>query len=190
MPFPGAIRQYASHAGVADALEDELPLTAYDFDPDFDRTSKARCAALFADMVGFEPVVRTFETYQRICRDMRAKSLDPRPQIPFNFVFRGPPGTGKTTTARRIGRIFYDMGFLFSDEVIETRREGLERFLTIVAGHPLLQVRDNLIFLTTKISLPHRREVRFYVPSCKIRLGTRPNGSNERFPGFLQTMLY
>lgn len=29
----------------------------------------------------------------------------------------------------------------FSDEVIETRREGLERFLQIVAGHPLLQVR-------------------------------------------------
>lgn len=28
----------------------------------------------------------------------------------------------------------------FSDEVIENRREGLERFLQIVAGHPLLQV--------------------------------------------------
>lgn len=29
----------------------------------------------------------------------------------------------------------------FTDEVIESRREGLERFLQIVAGHPLLQVR-------------------------------------------------
>ena len=40
-----------------------------------------------------------------------------------------PPLPGKVFTNR------------FSDEVIESRREGLERFLTIVAGHPLLQVR-------------------------------------------------
>lgn len=39
-----------------------------------------------------------------------------------------PPLPGKVFTNR------------FSDEVIEARREGLERFLTIVAGHPLLQV--------------------------------------------------
>lgn len=38
-----------------------------------------------------------------------------------------PPLPGKVFTNR------------FSDEVIESRREGLERFLTIVAGHPLLQ---------------------------------------------------
>ena len=41
-----------------------------------------------------------------------------------------PPLPGKVFTNR------------FSDEVIEARREGLERFLTIVAGHPLLQVRE------------------------------------------------
>jgi len=39
-----------------------------------------------------------------------------------------PPLPGKVFTNR------------FSDEVIEHRREGLERFLQIVAGHPLLQV--------------------------------------------------
>lgn len=39
-----------------------------------------------------------------------------------------PPLPGKVFTNR------------FTDEVIESRREGLERFLQIVAGHPLLQV--------------------------------------------------
>ncbi|KAF8169670.1 Phox homologous domain-containing protein [Mycena galopus ATCC 62051] len=34
------------------------------------------------------------------------------------------------------GKVFTNR---FSDEVIETRREGLERFLCVVAGHPLLQ---------------------------------------------------
>jgi sorting nexin-3/12 len=40
------------------------------------------------------------------------------------------------------GKVFTNR---FSDEVIESRREGLERFLSIVAGHPLLQV-CSLIF--------------------------------------------
>ena len=36
------------------------------------------------------------------------------------------------------GKVFTNR---FTDEIIESRREGLERFLQIVAGHPLLQVR-------------------------------------------------
>jgi sorting nexin-3/12 len=44
-----------------------------------------------------------------------------------------PPLPGKVFTNR------------FSDEVIEGRREGLERFLTVVAGHPLLQVERQFV---------------------------------------------
>ncbi|KIO32312.1 hypothetical protein M407DRAFT_112612 [Tulasnella calospora MUT 4182] len=44
-----------------------------------------------------------------------------------------PPLPGKVFTNR------------FSDEVIETRREGLERFLSIVAGHPLLQTGSKVL---------------------------------------------
>ena len=46
-----------------------------------------------------------------------------------------PPLPGKVFTNR------------FSDEVIESRREGLERFLSIVAGHPLLQVRPRVLIV-------------------------------------------
>jgi sorting nexin-3/12 len=44
-----------------------------------------------------------------------------------------PPLPGKVFTNR------------FSDEVIESRREGLERFLSIVAGHPLLQTGSKVL---------------------------------------------
>jgi len=44
-----------------------------------------------------------------------------------------PPLPGKVFTNR------------FSDEVIEGRREGLERFLTVVAGHPLLQTGSKVL---------------------------------------------
>ncbi|GEM11773.1 sorting nexin-3 [Rhodotorula toruloides] len=41
------------------------------------------------------------------------------------------------------GKVF--SGSRFSDEVIEQRREGLERFLQIVAGHPLLQTGSKVL---------------------------------------------
>ncbi|KAJ1985509.1 Sorting nexin-3 [Dimargaris cristalligena] len=44
-----------------------------------------------------------------------------------------PPLPGKVFTNR------------FTDEVIETRRLGLERFLQIVAGHPLLQTGSKVL---------------------------------------------
>lgn len=44
-----------------------------------------------------------------------------------------PPLPGKVFTNR------------FSDEVIEHRREGLQRFLQIVVGHPLLQTGSKVL---------------------------------------------
>lgn len=44
-----------------------------------------------------------------------------------------PPLPGKVFTNR------------FTDEVIEGRREGLERFLQVVAGHPLLQTGSKVM---------------------------------------------
>ncbi|CAG8679354.1 1380_t:CDS:2 [Funneliformis mosseae] len=40
------------------------------------------------------------------------------------------------------GKVFTNR---FTDEVIESRREGLERFLQIVAGHPLLQTGSKVL---------------------------------------------
>ncbi|KAF3919193.1 hypothetical protein AA313_de0200271 [Arthrobotrys entomopaga] len=89
-------------------------LDAVDFDPDFDRGTRAatNLAQLFQDVVGCENVIKQFEGYQTIAANMKALGMDPREQIPFNFLFKGPPGTGKTTTAQKMGKVFYDMGFL------------------------------------------------------------------------------
>ncbi|KAJ4420638.1 hypothetical protein N0V82_004203 [Gnomoniopsis sp. IMI 355080] len=96
-------------------------LDARDFDENFDRAERAatNVAMLFADTVGNEEVVSLLQGYQETVRAMKKLGVEPKEHIPFNFLFKGPPGTGKTTTARKMGKVFYDMGFLATAEVIE-----------------------------------------------------------------------
>ncbi|KAK4501494.1 hypothetical protein PRZ48_007303 [Zasmidium cellare] len=95
-------------------------LEAQDIDPEFDRGERAttNITMLFKDTVGCETIVAQLQDYQNIVANMKKLNQDPREQIPFSFLFRGPPGTGKTTTASKMGKVFYDMGFLASAEVV------------------------------------------------------------------------
>ena len=65
-----------------------------DFDENFDRAkhSATSCQKLFADVVGCGRLIKKLESYQRIVASMRSRNKDPREQIPFNFIFKGPPG--------------------------------------------------------------------------------------------------
>ncbi|PBK99914.1 P-loop containing nucleoside triphosphate hydrolase protein [Armillaria gallica] len=93
-----------------------------DFDPDFDRRSHAdhNLDDLFKDVVGCHDIVSKLRKYQKTASAGRRKGHDVRDLIPTSFVFKGPPGgTGKTTTARKMGQVYCDMGFLSRPDVIE-----------------------------------------------------------------------
>ncbi|KAK0188469.1 P-loop containing nucleoside triphosphate hydrolase protein [Armillaria mellea] len=92
-----------------------------DFDPDFDRGSHAddNLDELFKDVVGCDGIVSKLRKYQKTASAGRRKGHDVRDLIPTSFVFKGPPGTGKTTTARKMGQVYFDMGFLSRPDVIE-----------------------------------------------------------------------
>ncbi|GAB7363399.1 hypothetical protein MBLNU230_g3676t1 [Neophaeotheca triangularis] len=110
---------------------DRLPPTAEfeaeDFDPDYTRADNAgtNLHTLFEGVIGCEAIVSQVQDYQNIVANMRSIGMDPRPELPFTFLFRGPPGTGKTTTARKMGQVYYDMGFLATPEVIECSAKDL-----------------------------------------------------------------
>ncbi|KAL7934607.1 P-loop containing nucleoside triphosphate hydrolase protein [Trichoderma chlorosporum] len=102
-------------------------LEAEDFDEDFDRATRkeTNVRQLFKDDVGREDIVKKLEKIQSRVRQLKALGMDVKEEIPFNFLFRGPPGTGKTTTARKMGKVYYDMGFLSNATVQECSASDL-----------------------------------------------------------------
>ncbi|WP_030375134.1 AAA family ATPase [Streptomyces rimosus] len=78
-------------------------------------------------MVGLEPVkrqVRALSAQLRMARLRAGQGLPVQPPK-RHFVFSGPSGTGKTTVARILGRVFYALDLLGGDHLVEAQRADL-----------------------------------------------------------------
>lgn len=79
------------------------------------------------NLIGLDSVKRQVETlanFIRVQKEREAAGLK-APSISYHCVFTGNPGTGKTTVARILARIYKDLGVVSSGHLVETDRSGL-----------------------------------------------------------------
>lgn len=78
--------------------------------------------SMLDDLIGMESVKKAVrELYQTIVNNQRRSSLGIKAENPkIHIILTGNPGTGKTTVARILGKLFHAMKLLPSDSVVET----------------------------------------------------------------------
>lgn len=79
------------------------------------------------ELIGLTSVkeeVRSLANFVKIQHMREQKGLK-SPKLSYHLVFTGSPGTGKTTVARIVARIYKDLGILKKGHLVETDRSGL-----------------------------------------------------------------
>ena len=130
-------------------------------------------------LVGLQDVKNKFQSIERRARDLRRRLQDGESRLPdetMHMVFLGGPGTGKTTVARIMARLFHALGLLPRDEVMEITasqvmssnvgetRENMQRRLEEARGGVLFI--DEAHQFGDKDSLGAREAVEALVPAA------------------------
>ena len=92
------------------------------------------------EMIGLEEVkqgVTTMANQARLFQERRRRGLKAGSQMVFHSIFTGNPGTGKTTVARKLGKIYRSLGLLSKGEVIAVDR-------TRIVGQYIGQTEENM----------------------------------------------
>ncbi|SDH12897.1 AAA family ATPase [Desulfosporosinus hippei] len=114
-----------------------------DKEKDKDKEKVAEILAELESFIGLvivKRLIRDLQAFVEIQRRRSQEKLIAEPLV-LHMIFKGNPGTGKTTVARIVGRLFKEMGVLQKGHIIECERADL---VGEYIGHTAQKTRDQL----------------------------------------------
>ena len=123
-------------------------------------SSYEQCLKDLDEMIGLDEVkegIRKMANNTKFFAERRRRGLNTSQEATFHCIFTGNPGTGKTTVAKKLGRIYRSLGLLSRGKVIAVDRTRLvgryigeteENMKTI-----LDEARGNVLFIDEAYTL-------------------------------------